>query len=356
MRNLKYALLTIFVLSVLSCNGERSPAGPTASPDTGSSVNSSVQPFLDPAYPSLESLYIYDWPEYLPSVHDTSYDIYALTVIWGYTFNTGTPNPDTTDWSGTLHINFEGFAEVLAPIGFEPGVDSIIPVNAPVWFPWISTTTGDDFDGYTCVVFFKRGNAYFDAPRVTIEMAPFSTEIYVEELASLTEFHQVDAHNGVIIHSHELPLDTFCPRGTIVGRWLQNSNDRGNGTFEAVWGSRDGTPLGYLLGTFSTTAANGRTFSGWVTGWFTDHIIAWVDGTWWFDDYRMCPLCGESHGVFEGTFEFADGSGEGGTLKGTFGDFNLPPEQTDLPMTGVWRVDCPMATHLDRLGLSQFEK
>ncbi|MCB2230831.1 hypothetical protein KQH82_08970 [bacterium] len=349
----KWLLLIIVMVAALglSCSSRQSPSNSDSAiepaPGHGVAALPSLQPFLSPEYPSYDAIDMYDWPDYLPSVHDTSYDIYAVTLVWGHTFNTAEPNPDTTDWTGTLRINFEGFAEAFEAISFEPGVDSIIPVDAPVWVPWISETHGDDFDGVTVIVFYKRGIYYFAAPTLSIETGPFSTNLYVEELASLTRFYQVNEHNGVIIHSHRLPLDNFCQRGTIVGKWVQESNDRQQGSITAVWTSRNGTPQGHVFGSFSATAAGERTFTGWVTGIHTDNIIAYLAGDWWFDDSRMCPLCGSSHGLFSGTFAWADGSGNGGTLRGEFGSFELPPDETELPMSGEWKVDCTLLDHLE---------
>lgn len=346
MRTSTLLLIAALLVAGLSCSGDRTSVAPepagTGLPGERSHVSAGVLPYVGSEFPSDAALSSYDWPEYLPSLYDTSYDIYALTLVWGYTYNGAAYNPDTTDWTGTLHTNFEGYVEVFSAISFEPGIDSVIPVDAPVWAPWISKTTGDDFDGLTFIVFFKRGLEYFDAPRVTIETVPFATEILVAELASLTAFTRIDEYNGVIVHSHRLPLANICPRGTIVGRWVQDPNNRGNGTISAVWGSREGVPLGHVIGSFATANDGSRTLSGWVTGIYTDQIIAWLEGSWWYDDYRECALCGESHGAFDGTFEWADGSGMGGRIAGSFGDFTLPPSETDLPLIGIWKADCTM--------------
>ncbi|MBD3402281.1 hypothetical protein GF420_05255 [candidate division GN15 bacterium] len=342
------------LLLIVGCNTE-----PTSAPQstTGTMTEQSIAPDVatileersDATWPGSELHSFNDWPDYLPSPFDTSYDIYAVTMIWGTLYNSATPTTEPVVWDGRLNSNFEGFVDVARGIQFEPGQDSIVPHDAPIFVQWVSSTL-NDFDGVSCFVFFKRGIQYFAPPKVSFETAPFSVDIPVEELHDFTEFYRVDEHSGVIIHSHEIPHNA-CPGGLLGGRWVQETNDRTSGYFYGHWMDANGEPVGYLNGTFwKEPNANVGELEGSVSGLFTDEVIATLEGTWYFDDYRLCPLCGSSHGVFEATFA-TENSNLAGTIEGTFGDYSLPPDETDLPFSGSWQYDCSINQFvIDRSG------
>ena len=61
-----------------------------------------------------------------PDSMDTSFDVYAVTFIWGNFDNTTSPGP-ATDWSGTLAMNSPGVIAIVNTISFERGQDSLLP-------------------------------------------------------------------------------------------------------------------------------------------------------------------------------------------------------------------------------------
>jgi hypothetical protein len=69
-----------------------------------------------------------------------------------------------------------------------------------------------------------------------------------------------------------------------------------------------------------------------------------MEGYWFYDDMRMCPMCGEGHGVFYGTFEDQMGSNRAGTIFGEFGDYSLPPDDIEMPYRGFWQYNCPVVS------------
>jgi len=62
-----------------------------------------------------------------PDLLDTTWDIYAVTFLWGHLFNLGDSNAAiTTDWSGYMSINGVSVIAPVKAIDFEAGQDSIL--------------------------------------------------------------------------------------------------------------------------------------------------------------------------------------------------------------------------------------
>jgi hypothetical protein len=106
---------------------------------------------------------------------------------------------------------------------------------------------------------------------------------------------------------------------------------------------RNHDTTGYFNGEFWINDDGTREFSGHVSGYYTDQVIAEFNGRWFYDDFRMCPMCGAGHGGFLGRFEMVDGQGRG-RIRGVFGDYTDPPEKLALPLKGIWQTSCGFIT------------
>ena len=269
------------------------------------------------------------------------YDLYAVTILWGALLSTSPAAGDSINWSGRLWVNAEATIDVRQVIDFETGKDSLVPVNMPAMVAWVSQTAAD-FDGISVLIHLKRDILYFMAPMLTFETPPLTLSLGMHQLDQFAAYYPIDTINGVAILARRLwPND--CPGGTIKGRWVKSENSGQEGRFDGIWFDRLGEPMALMVGTYWTAEDGAGRFSGWLTGVVTDQIIAWLDGTWWYDDYRLCPLCGEGHGQFRGVFKYANDSGGGGFFRGEFGDFSLPFDQRELPLLGMWQKHCVYA-------------
>ena len=278
---------------------------------------------------------------------DTAYDVYAITVLWGNLLNLPNPNDVITDWSGSLWVNAEAFVNVTYEISFEAGQDSVIPTNVPSMAAWVSKTAYD-FDGLSFLVYFNPNNVYFAEPMVTFDTGPFSISLDFRQLIHFAAYYPVDNQNGVAILSKRL-WHHGCPSGFMEGEWIKNGYMSDSGLIQGLWMSRDGTPLGYLTGTFWPHGEDGNYdglgggFAGSISGYYLTVVIAEFQGTWWYDDLRMCPVCGEGHGKFRGRYNYSTDEGGGGIMLGEFGDYSLPPDDINMPFIGIWRDDCVYA-------------
>jgi hypothetical protein len=274
-----------------------------------------------------------------PTIFDTSYDIYAVTFLWGHLFNLSNVRPpDTTDWSGSLYINGESHIAVTRVIGFERGQDSLLPGNNPAMQAWVSMTNGD-FDGIACLLFLKRGVVYIVAPTLHFATPPLNLEFSFDKLERLSAYYVVDSINAVAVQARRI-YPRVCPEGIMLGEWIKATNAGDSGFIRGQWLDQNSDPIGVFAGVFWTTADGQRPFYGWVSGQNTTQIIAYMRGIWLYDDPRMCPLCGTGHGRYRGIFKYTNQRGMG-IVDGEFGDFSLPPESLTMPLKGVWKTFCP---------------
>jgi len=337
-------LLPLLCLAVLAAGCTREPTGPAPAAsgnDHSAPVPAAIQALLDQhAVDPDGPLPVIDSPQDgIPSLSDTSYDVYAVTFLWGTFFPPPSDvAPPPTDWSGKLSINAEAFIAVRAKIDFEPGQDAVIEEDQPNLAAWRSITA-NDFDGLSFLVFYKRGIYYFVAPTLLFETAPIKLEFYVEQLAKLDAFFPTDPWSGVAVHARKL-FPHHCPHGVLGGQWIKDDNTGSQGRFDGLWADAMGRMIGPVAGHFWTTDAGERLLEGVVSGGVTAQVIIFLEGTWEYDDMRMCPLCGGGHGKFRGRFKMADGDG-GGRFGGEFGDWSLFPDDVTMPFAGRWRFDCP---------------
>lgn len=274
---------------------------------------------------------------HFPTGYDTAgnYAVYQLTLLWGDVF--GPPPSVVTDWSGQLQMHAIGAVNVAYEIDFEDGQDYIQPVSTPAEAAWVSQTQAD-FDGISFLIYYDMDTTYAEAPTITLDMPLFDLTLTVEELEQYAAFYPIDESRGIAIHSRRV-WNTDCPKGLITGSWNKDENTGNSGQIEGFWNDQYGNPLGYLSGQFWTNNDGTREYSGSVSGLVTDQVIAEFEGTWQYDDYAMCPLCGERFGSFEGTFHNLE-ENYTGKMKGRFGDIDTPENPIKMPMVGYWRVDC----------------
>ena len=169
----------------------------------------------------------------------------------------------------------------------------------------------------------------------------------MSQLVRLDAYYQIDEWNAVAVRARKIHF-TFCPHGEIVGEWIRDPNDRQSGNIQGVWLDPFGQPFASMAGRFWTTEDGRRLFEGTYSGIILDVVLGYFKGEWYYDDPRMCPMCGEGHGRFKG--HFTDMKGEViGMLEGEFGDWSIWPDDAVMPMQGRWRVFC------DRVSISRGE-
>jgi len=341
-RNICFAMV-LMLLILGGCSGN-DPASVASSKDNGSSsseIPQQIRQQLDQADfdesnigDKIEMAYSFDWP---PDYNDTSYDVYAVTYLWGTFVPSTDQAADPTDWTGMLSMNAEGNIGVLSTIDFEPGQDAIIPTDAPTTVAWKSITL-QDLDGISILVFFKRGNEYFVAPELTFKTSPVTFGIPIGQLDDYLDFFMVDQNNGVAVHAHKVKRH-ICPGGEFTGEWVRVRNGLDSGYFKARMTNQNGRHVGDMLGEFWQDEGDYHyDLQGVVIYPDSDIVIAKLLGRWFYDDPRLCPMCGAAHGQFEGKIIYGDGVT--GKFIGEFGDYALPPEQLNMPMHGRWHLSC----------------
>lgn len=344
MKELFTILLGIAVAVVAGCSDQ--PTAPQPSTNTtpqAQSVPADLQEKLDRctftddgavADPSLEPVN----SSFAPPVTDTSYDVYAVTFLWGSLLNASQLPGTTIDWTGRMWINAVAVVNVRFTIDFEPGQDSLIPVSTPSEAAWVSYTTADA-DGISTLVFLKRGIEYFAQPTLTFETGPFTISFPFDKLENLLAYFPVDNRSGVAVMARRIHYHP-CPAGMIKGEWLKDDISGRTGTFNGTWVDRCGNPVGVMSCQFWTNDDGRGEFTGTLSGVQLDVVLAELKGFWRYDDPGMCPICGAGHGIFRGTFQYLN-ENAGGEMMGEFGDLSNSADQLRLPLIGVWRHHCP---------------
>ena len=289
------------------------------------------------------------WPWDNPPPYEltANSDVYAVTFIWGSFFSSPTPPAIVTDWSGRISINAVGAVHVHRTIDFEPGEDSVLVSEVPTVAAFVSKTSLD-IDGLSLMVFVRNDVQYFAAPWLTFETPPVTLTFDMGELEYLQAFYDLGDGRAVAVLARRVWPDR-CPGGFMEGRWIHETIGQ-SGRFEGLWQDFKGQPIGIMTGTFFVDENGERILDGWVSGYITDQIIAWLKGTWWYDDPRLCPSpwCGTGHGWFRGRFDYADGRSYGGRFVGEFGHFlNPATDVATLPYRGVWHEYCPFEEPVD---------
>ncbi len=275
-----------------------------------------------------------------PDLFDTSYDIYAVTFIWGHLFNLYDSSIDiTTDWSGSMYVNGVSIIAPVYAIDFEAGQDSIIGENDSARAEWVSSVCGD-FDGLTSLIFLKRGITYVVAPWLSFEASPIALQFDFFQLENLTAFYKIDSANALVVHARRI-WPHHCPEGTMIGEWIKANNAGDSGYFSGQWLDDNGNLTGIYSGYFCTSNDGSRIFEGWLSHPILDVVLAYMRGTWSYDDPRMCPLCGTGYGRYKGVFKF-DNEPKVGIIEGEFIEHNIG--SLEMTMRGRWKVFCPFTT------------
>ncbi|MCX6832301.1 MAG: hypothetical protein NT028_09245 [candidate division Zixibacteria bacterium] len=281
-------------------------------------------------------------------VSNTPYDAYVVTFIWGSLLNVATPAATlpVTDWSGSLTVNADGKINVAKPISFEAGQDFLLATFRydPKVVGWVSLTSGD-FDGMSFIILLGRATPAASATAITFATAPFTLRLTANQMAWFAAYYQISNTSGIAVLSQKLPPIITCPSGLMVGHWVKANVTGDRGTFNGLWLKSNGDTTGVFSGMFWTENDGRRLFSGNVSGVVTTQIIAYLNGKWYYEDPRMCPLCGAGFGRFSGYFRYPGHNDNDGILQGQFGSLTLPANQLDLPLTGSWTVLCYRPTN-----------
>jgi hypothetical protein len=334
-------ILTLLCLAVAIISCSRETTGPvpvTGDSEINAAMPSSIRQIVDKRMAEL-----LDRSPSMSSSEDNyssaaRYDVYALVYLWGRLTNADVGPSTTTDWTGMLTTTAAGHLRPTIGLFFEEGQDSLVPTNANIHIAWVSFTE-NDFDGVAGLLFVDRDAAYVTPPTLIFDTEPFYLELPISVLDLFYGFYRVDNANGVAVHTRRI-FSNDCPGGFLDGEWVRDDIGGMTGSFHGLWLDQDGSPVGYFNGQFWTESNGERRFSGQLSGYYSDEVIADLFGYWAYDDPRLCPICGSSHGWFRGRYVHLDNT-ISGTIKGVFGDYIQPPEENHLPLTGVWRQTCP---------------
>lgn len=343
MRNL--ILLSVAMLLLVAGCSEKATNPPLPAPTApiAGDVPSDVTQILESNTPTdldLAPAGELNWTGWPPPDWVRNSDVYAVTFLWGSLANVVTPGVPVTDWSGTLSVNGAALVNPRRTIKFEPGQDSLVATDNPAVAGWVSQTSVD-FDGICFFVFLRRDVESFAAPWLTFETAPIRLEFQFDKLVKLDAFYDVGQGRALAVHARQI-WPQRCPGGFTEGKWIKADNTGTSGTMDGLWRNLLGQPIGYVRGRFYVNENNENVFDGYVTGYMLDYIICEFKGTWWYDDPRMCPLCGSGHGWFRGRYIYSDGNNRGGMMGGEIGDFRAPVlNDLELPFSGIWHDACP---------------
>ncbi len=349
MKKLGCFLTLCLVLSLAGCNESPSPVIPDDTDPTPQDVPLEISQLLNEYRLLDEDLPSEPDPgdpnDYPPSLADTTWDVYAVTYLWGRIFNACLTNAAATVWDGTLSVNGVAVVYPALTIEFDHGQDSLLAYSTPSSAGWGSRTETGDFDGISFLVFNKRGVVYITEPLLTFDTGPFTLSLSFSKLDNYLAFFSVDGCNAVAVHARRL-RPPECVKGLLAGEWIKEEPFGQTGRMEGRWLDADGNPIGLYVGKFwhdeTDVQPRGR-YEGSVSGYYTDEVIATFKGYWWYDDLRMCPMCGEGHGQFAGRVFYANdptvSHQEVGSMKGEFG-WRESFEAVAYPMSGVWSLKC----------------
>jgi hypothetical protein len=146
---------------------------------------------------------------------DTSYDAYVVMMIWGAIPRLTANTVPVYDWSGKAEVNAVGRYDVMFPIDFERGQDSLVPTNNPTTIAWASKTN-NDFDGLATMLFLKRGIEYFAEPRFVYASGMMHVDLPVSRLDRLDTMLLTNIGQSLVIWSRKIVIPK-CPMGAMSG-------------------------------------------------------------------------------------------------------------------------------------------
>lgn len=268
---------------------------------------------------------------------DSIYDIYMVTFLWGQLTNSAPTVNVPTAWDGTLSINGPSFVRTLHTIDFEPGEDSLVTEDHP-WSEEWGSTTDNEFDGAVFLVLYDKVTPTFALQVLTFDTEPFTVQFDFNQLVNFYAFYQIDEENSLAVHAHKVRPQN-CREGFFSGKWKKTTNAGNEGTFEGLWFSHNADTLGVVSGTYWVSSDGRHLMEGVVSGGTTNVVIAYLRGVWEYDDYRMCPMCGQGHGTFHGRV-YSSNNDHYGYYRGEFGDYSIFPDDMEMPFYGKWQVNC----------------
>ena len=278
-----------------------------------------------------------------PPLPDPSCSVYAVTFLWGHLPNPRLPPFPVLDWSGELAASGSD-VKVLRQIDFEAGEDYLLPVAEPSTAAWVSKTAGD-FDGLGLLIRVPAASpaasSADQAPGLSFKTAPFSITLPFAKLERLLAWYPVSDTDGVALFARRVDRLAW-PCGFIKGEWVPE-DDGSRGSITGTWYNLFGIPVGTMAGSFSTGSDGARSFEGWLSGVWLTVVLAKFEGTWLYDDPRLCATCGQGHGRLEGRYRYLN-SKEAGTLRGAFGEEAVSQNAKRLPLRGTWRAEPPVIT------------
>lgn len=357
MRKLLSILTVVFLFALLSCSDNTtSPVNDQSSDQTGilvSDIPAEVEQVIEAN--SVTQLDFgqnspFDWPPEFDNDFMANCEVYSVTLLWGDVLGLVSPDAVSTDWSGTLSVNGVTVVHPRATIDFEPEEDYIVEDDIPSSAEWVSHTSMD-FDGITFLVFYRTDIVYIIAPTLTFATEPITLSFDFQQLKKFAQLYTIDNGRVLVVHSRQI-WPGRCPGGFMEGTWTRDDNTDASGHFEAVWSDANGEPTGLLSGLFTTNNDGSRTISGWISGYYTDQVIAEFRGSWWYDDPSMCITCGSGHGRFRAYFRYSNETRLGGSMRGEFGAYG-PTDigVVEFPLRGVWQNFCPF--DFESLGSSE---
>ncbi|MGH8015836.1 MAG: hypothetical protein ACREBV_06560 [Candidatus Zixiibacteriota bacterium] len=270
-------------------------------------------------------------------INDSIYDAYLVTFLWGKLINFGPPVNAAFSWDGSLSVNGPSIVQSISTIDFEHGEDSLIEDNLTSAESW-GSFTDNEFDGAIFLVLYDKVTPTFAPQILTFNTPPITLQFDFSQLVQLLAYYEVHPVYGVAVAAHKVRLHN-CREGYLEGRWVKSDSSEFTGTFQGLWFAANGDTIGVYSGNFWKTNDGAQLLEGWVSGLYTDQVIAELHGIWYFDDYRLCPMCGSGHGQFKGRLQLSH-SDEHGYFQGEFGDYSLPPNDRNMPMQGKWHLDC----------------
>ena len=338
MKKILSAICLSLIFALLGCSNDSS----TNTPDNGGDkMPASTQELLSK----------YAVPIQIPTIDDElvqqnttpatppydNYDVYAVTLLWGSIANTTPGGGPLTDWSGSASINGVATFDVTHTIQFEPGQDSLIATNVPSMAVWASQVA-NDYDGINMLIYLDKDIVYITAPMLTITTPAITKTFNFSELENLDAFYLVSNTGALAIHARRV-YSSSCATGAITGEWIRADVGGQSGTFQTTWWGSNGAAFGQFAGNFWSENDGLRVFEGWVSLGLTAQVVYHVYGTWYYDDPRMCPICGSSRGAYVGFYTDMNNKLVG-FVKGQFGNLGLDPAQNNLPLNGYWRDFC----------------
>lgn len=277
-----------------------------------------------------------------PSLSDTNYEIYSVTLLWG---PTAPPDPDLIGifWNGMLSVNGVAVIHITNAISFEdPSMDYLIPYDNPAISGWASYTRADptpDYDGITCLIFLDKRATYITAPWLTLDTGPIDTTWQFSELENLTAWYPAGDNAGLAIHARRIYFNG-CPRGLIDGEWTRAPFATDSGGFNGLWYDHNSAPSYTIAGQYWTTNDGQRKWEGTISGLITTQVVGWIEGTWAYDDARLCPVCGQSYGYMVGNFRWDNENAWSGKIAARFGSPEILPQDSVLTFHGGWKENC----------------